>query len=50
MKEKIAKIILDVQNDISEYLKSDVPLECHEADIDQKMEVMKKEILDLLEG
>lgn len=44
----IEDIILDTQNDIYVYLESEVPLECQQKDIDDKLFNMRKEILKLL--
>lgn len=44
----VAKEITDTQNDIDAYLASDVPIECYRKDIDEKLNVMKKEIVKLI--
>lgn len=49
MKEQIQLIILETQNDIYEYLGSEVPMEYQQHDIDEKLDKMKKDILKILE-
>lgn len=49
MKEKIKAIILATQNDINEYLQSEVPLECLASDLDFKLYQMGKEIEEILD-
>lgn len=48
MKEKIEQLILETQNDIFEYLGSEVPLEYQQNDIDEKLHKMKTEILKVI--
>jgi hypothetical protein len=49
MKKRIEQIILETQNDIYEYLGSEVPLEYQQHDIDEKLEKMKKDIIKILD-
>lgn len=48
LRYQIQKEIIDTQNDINEYFKSDVPMECNAFDVDNKLEAMKKTIFELL--
>ena len=42
----IPNIIHDCIEDINAYLKSDVPLECYQDDIDQKLSDMKQQVIE----
>lgn len=48
IKDDIMKDIDAVNNDIMEYLKSDVPIECYPDDINRKLEHLKKDIMETL--
>lgn len=43
--EYIEAVMLDLQNEINDYLESDVPLENMQHDIDWKIEQVKKELM-----
>ena len=47
IKEQIAEIILNYQNDITAYFEAEVPMEDDAANIDNKLQQMKEEILSL---
>lgn len=49
MKDIVEQIIIETQNDIFEYLGSEVPLEYQQHDIDEKLHKMKMEILKVIE-
>jgi hypothetical protein len=49
-KTRILQTIKDTTNDIIEYLVSDVPMECHQKDINYKMSQMRAEIKALLDS
>lgn len=49
MKEIVDKIILETQDDIWQYLNSDVPLENYQSDIDEKFYEMRNRIYKILE-
>jgi hypothetical protein len=49
MKDIIEQIILETQNDIFEYLGSEVPLEYQQHDIDEKLHKMKMDIIEVIE-
>lgn len=44
LRTEILAEITDAADDINEYLASDVPLECHADDIDEKMHLLAKRI------
>jgi len=48
MKDIVEQIILETQNDIFEYLGSEVPMEYQQHDIDEKLHKMKMDILKVL--
>ena len=48
MKDIIEQIILETQNDIYEYLQSEVPLEYQQHDIDEKLHKMKMDVLKVI--
>lgn len=48
IKDDISRDIDAVNNDIMEYLKSDVPIECYCDDINKKLEDLKKDVMETL--
>lgn len=46
--DKILKVMVDTMNDINAYLERDIPMELHQHDIDYKLNVMKDEVMKLL--
>ena len=45
--EEIEELIVACQDDIQEYLMSDVPIESYASDIDSKLDTLKLDIRDL---
>jgi hypothetical protein len=50
LQKEIQEIIIGYQNDIQEYFMSDIPLENNAIDIYDKLDTMRMEIMDLIDG